>query len=623
MLRSLRNQTQSIFFKCFLVLLICGFALWGVGDLTGGSKSKSILSVENQNISIEEVLNEINRSRYLLPERPSLEEAIKNGIHYKILNKLEQEMLINEEANFLDLKVPLSEQMRLIKEEKAFKDPLNKFSQNKFIQSLKNAGLSEEKYLKIIKTESNFKQLTMPIISNNFYNEKIIKKFINWQNEVRDIEYETFKIINKNEIKKPSNDILKSFYKKNKKSYEIPLTRDIKYIEITPSYFEDKVVINKPQIDEKYEIEKSNYLKEETREILQITTQNENKGNEFVDLIKKGKNFNELAKNNFNLNKSDINIGFLKKSELPSESAELVFNAQLNDIIGPVKTKFGYSIYKVINISSAKQLKYEEIIEDIKKKLIKELSVEILYEKLDEIEDLIAEGNNIEEIVKSNVFNRKIEVNNLKKISKQGFIYSYNGNTSLLNKNPEFIKNIWNTKINELSEVFNLDNDNYFIIEIIDEKNSETPPFNLVKNKVFNQWLKQELIIKTKEKVKSILVSKNNNLSSKSSIKRDDKNLENIKDQFLINKIFEINNKEIKLLVSAENLIAVKVIKTSSDKYKFSEKTFNDLNRSFSNSFFNDISNFYIQHLALKHKLQRNYEELEKFINIQQENIIN
>jgi len=40
MLRALRNQTQSIFFKCFLVLLICGFALWGVGDLTGGYPCK-------------------------------------------------------------------------------------------------------------------------------------------------------------------------------------------------------------------------------------------------------------------------------------------------------------------------------------------------------------------------------------------------------------------------------------------------------------------------------------------------------------------------------------------------------------------------------------------------------
>ncbi len=151
MLRSLRNQTQSIFFKCFLVLLICGFALWGVGDLTGGSRGNSVLSVENQNISIEEALNEINRARYMLPDRPSLEEAIKNGIHKSVLNKLEQEMLINEEANFLDLNVPLTEQMRVIKEENAFKDPLGKFSQNKFLQSLQNAGLSEKNIWTLLK----------------------------------------------------------------------------------------------------------------------------------------------------------------------------------------------------------------------------------------------------------------------------------------------------------------------------------------------------------------------------------------------------------------------------------------------------------------------------------------
>ena len=613
MLRALRNQTQSIFFKCFLVLLVCGFALWGVGDLTGGSKGKSVLSVKNQSISIEEALNEINRARYMLPDRPSLEDAIKNGMHKSVLNKLEQEILLNEEANFLDLNVPLSEQMRLIREEKAFRDPLGKFSQNKFIQSLKNVGLSEEKYLDTIKTESNFKQLLLPIISNDYYNKKIVKKIIDWQNEVRDIEYETFKIVNQNEIRKPSDDVLKSFYDKNKKSYEIPITRDIKFLKIIPSYFEDQIVINKKQIDEKYEIEKSNYIIEETREILQITTQNEIKANEFVDLIKKGKSFNELAKDKFNLSESDINLGYLKKSDLPSESANEIFKAKLNETLGPIKTKFGSSIYKIITILPEKQSNYEDIIKDIKKKLIKELSLEILFEKLDEIEDLIAEGNNIEEIAKSNIFNKKISVGSLNKISKQGFVYSYDGETTFLDKKPEFIKNIWNTDINELSEIFNSNDDEYYILETINQNKSETPTFNLIKNKVFDQWLKQELILQTKVKSKNIVATKNNNLSSKSSLKRNDKTLGNIKDQYLITKIFDIDDNEIEYIVSGNNLIAIKVIKTRTDNYKFDKKTFKDLNLSFSKSFFSDISNFYVQHLASKHKLQRNHKELENY----------
>ncbi len=620
MLRALRNQTKSVFFKCFLVLLICGFALWGVGDLTGGSKGKSVLSVENQNISIEEALNEINRARYMLPDRPSLEDAIKNGIHKSVLNKLEQEILINEEANFLDLNVPLSEQMRLIKEEQAFKDPLGKFSQNKFMQSLKNAGLSEEKYLDAIKTESNFKQLLMPIINNDYYNKKVVRKIIDWQNEVRDIEYETFKIVDQSEIKNPSDKVLKSFYEKNKNSYVIPTTRNIKYLKIIPSYFEDQIEINTKQLEEKYEIEKSNYKIEETREILQITTQNEIKAQEFVNLTKKGKSFNELAKDKFNLNKADTNLGFLKKSDLPVESASIIFNARLNETLGPIKTKFGLSIYKIITISPEKQSNYDDVVKDIKKKLIKELSVEKLFEKLDEIEDLIAEGNNIEEIAKSNIFDKKISVENLNKISKQGFVYSYGKETSFLDKKPEFIKHIWNTEVNELSEIFNLNDDNYYIIEIVNQNNSETPTFNLIKNKVFDQWLRQELIFKTKEKSKNIVESKNNNLSSKSSLKRNDKTLGNIKDQYLITKIFEIENNEIEYILSGDNIIAIKVIEAKTDDYKFDKKTFNDLNLSFSKSFLNDISDFYVQHLASKHKLKRNYNELENYFVNQQNN---
>ena len=66
-------------------------------------------------------------------------------------------------------------------------------------------------------------------------------------------------------------------------------------------------------------------------------------------------------------------------------------------------------------------------------------------------------------------------------------------------------------------------------------------------------------------------------------------------------------------IVSGDNLIAIKIIKTRTDNYSFDEKIFKDLNLSFSKSFFNDISSYYVQHLAAKHKLQRNYEDLENF----------
>ena len=98
MLRALRNQTQSIFFKIFLVLLICGFALWGVGDLTGGNTTKPVLITDSKEISIDKAINEINRIRYESPSRPSFNEIFENGTYKTVLNKLEQEILLNSEA---------------------------------------------------------------------------------------------------------------------------------------------------------------------------------------------------------------------------------------------------------------------------------------------------------------------------------------------------------------------------------------------------------------------------------------------------------------------------------------------------------------------------------------------
>ena len=618
MLRALRNQTKSIFFKCFLVLLICGFALWGVGDLTGGAGEKKVLTVDSEYVTVEKVINELNRIRYSLPERPTLQEAIKKGMHRSVIQRLEQEMLLNSEAKSLKLSVPLSVKTKAISQEKAFKDPLGKFSQNKFLQSLNNAGLSEAKYLEMIKSEANLKQISMPYSFNETYDDKVIKKLMDWQNETRNISYEIFEIFEKNDISKPADNNLKNFYNDNKENYKIPATRNIKFLEINPIVFEDQVEISQKQINEKYEIEKSNYFIEEKREILQITTQDKDKASKFMDLINKGNNFNDLAKKYFDLSKNDMNIGILEKSDLPLDSADQIFKAKLNEVLGPIKTKFGLNIYKIINIAEKTEINYDDAIKDVKEKMLKELSVEILFEKLDEIEDLIAEGSNLDEISKSKLFNKKISVKNMNMVSRNGLIYSYSNKNEFINKNNVFLKNIWSADVNELSEIFNSNEDTYNIIEVVNENIEELPSFEKIKTKVYDEWLIKEMILKSKQKAKESIVKNNNNLLSKVSIERTSKSIDKINDTFLINKIFDIQNKEINYLQSKNFIVAVKILSIKTKKYDLDKKIKNNYHLSLSQSFFNDFSNFYLQNLAIKHKLKRNITEIDKFLSNQE-----
>ena len=614
MLRALRNQTQSIFFKIFLGFLICGFALWGVGDLTGGANNKPVLSVENKEISSEEVLQELNKLRYSLPQRPPLKDTVKNGMLQNVLNKFEQELLINKEADFLNLHVPLSVQTKAVRNENAFKNPLGKFSENKYFQSLNNAGLTEKKYLKMIQTEGNFKQLSMPFQFNYIYDNKVVKAIIDWQNEIREIEFDFVKYLDKKNIQKPDLKILNEFYSNNKDTYIFPKTRDIKYIEIKPSDFHNEVKITKKQINDKYETDKSNYITAEKREIYQITSQEKNKVDELKKIINNGTPFQTAATKIFNLSKDDINLGFLTKKELPDISAEPLFSGKKDDVIGPLKTEFGFNIYKIVNIIPKTEIKYEDIIQDVKLNLLNELSIEILYEKLDMIEDLIAEGNNLEEIAKSDIFKNKIFVKQLNKVSEDSFLHSYTKNKTFINKGEDFLKNIWMTKLNETSDIIDLKNDTYALIQVIKEKSKEQLAFEQVREKVLNQWTSIEIVNQTKAKLKKSILSKNENLKSNSTIKRNQKSLDNFSDNSLIFNIFEIDNKDINFLNTVDGVIAVKVKNRKVDNYQKNIEINNNLNLSLSKSFFNDYSNYFIRNLATKHKLVRNYIDLENFL---------
>ena len=54
-----------------------------------------------------------------------------------------------------------------------------------------------------------------------------------------------------------------------------------------------------------------------------------NKANDFIKKIKSGYDFVKVAQDNFNLTLNDIDIGFVKKSELPSSVVNLFFKVRL------------------------------------------------------------------------------------------------------------------------------------------------------------------------------------------------------------------------------------------------------------------------------------------------------
>ena len=615
MLRTLRNQTQSIFFKAFLVLLIIGFAAWGVGDLSGNSNQNSVLSVGKQKITSEEIINELNKVRYRMQQRPSINEAIKNGVLNDIINKFEQEILINAEAKKLNLYVPLNIQTMAIRDEQAFKDPLGKFSQVRFLKSLNNAGLNEEKYLDMINTEAYFKQLSMPISLNKTYNTKIVKKLIEWQNEVREIDYFFLDKIKENKIKVPYANDLQVFYNEYKDLYKIPVTKNFKYIEIQPSDFKKKITVNDKKIKEIYESEITKYTSNEERSLYQVISQDIDKANAFIKKLKENDDFVKLAKDQFSLSKKDIDIGFVKKSELPKETKKQIFDGKTKDVIGPIKTKFGYAIYQLNTINPKKTTSYKDAYAEIKRELLNELSLELLYKDISSIEESIDQGDNLEEIVNSELLNGKFKVKNLDNFAQKGILYLSNGKIKNINNRKLIADNIWKITSNQISDVIELPKDTFMFVQLIKENKEYTPVFKEIRTDIYKKWVEKEQLIQTELKLKKIVKENKVKFNKLLNIERNQINLTNkIKDKLIINQIFKMKKNKINFIKLKNGVIAIKFINSKTKNYNLKEDTINQLNASLSESFFNDYSNNFIQILGNKHKIKRDYKSLENFI---------
>jgi len=82
-----------------------------------------------------------------------------------------------------------------------------------------------------------------------------------------------------------------------------------------------------------------------------ILVESKEKADSLLADIKAGKSFEELAKKNSKCpsGKNGGDLGSFKKGQMVKEFEDAAFKGKKGDIVGPVKTQFGYHLIKIID----------------------------------------------------------------------------------------------------------------------------------------------------------------------------------------------------------------------------------------------------------------------------------
>ena len=513
MLDLLRKNATGPLGIALIILLVFAFSIWGVGDIFRGYNANILAKIGNRELNAQNYLfnfnREVNRISNQLERIVTTEEAVNSGLHYQILDRSLVELSANAASDEIGLIASDDAIKKRILSTNAFKNAFNQFDRNIFEQIIRQNGLTEDSFLVLERDSHVLSQLSKSVFKDINPPSALNDLLFRYQFERRNVDYIIIspdEISQENEVDKNEIEI---FYNENINLYKTEETRDFSVISLNVSTLSKLENVSDEEINIFYEDNKYNYYEPEKRSYYLIPYfSNE-------DAIKALENYSsngdiEKILIDRNLNISDVDQGLITFDDGISESvSETAFNASLNQLSGPTESPFGPSLIYVNEIISEKEIKIEEIKDQIVIDIQKDKAKDKVYSLYGEIEDLRAEGKTLEEIAEE----KSLSIESFKNINDVG--QRIDGS---IIKNPsleELINLIFLNDVDEDLEPYEDSESNLNFFRIDNINYSQQIPLNEAMENIKLSILENKSIENVKTKSKEIfdrLKEYNNNL---------------------------------------------------------------------------------------------------------------
>ena len=513
MLDLLRKNATGPLGIALIILLVFAFSIWGVGDIFRGYNANILAKIGDRELNAQNYLfnfnREVNRISNQLERIVTTEEVINSGLHYQILDRSLVELSANAASDEIGLIASDDAIKKRILSTNAFKNAFNQFDRNIFEQIIRQNGLTEDSFLVLERDSHVLSQLSKSVFKDINPPSALNDLLFRYQFERRNVDYIIIspdEISQEDEIDKNEIEI---FYNENINLYKTEETRDFSVISLNVSTLSKLENVSDEEINIFYEDNKYNYYEPEKRSYYLIPYfSNE-------DAIKALENYSsngdiEKILIDRNLNINDVDQGLITFDDGISESvSETAFNASLNQLSGPTESPFGPSLIYVNEIISEKEIKIEEIKDQIIIDIQKDKAKDKVYSLYGEIEDLRAEGKTLEEIAEE----KSLSIESFKNINDVG--QRIDGS---IIKNPsleELINLIFLNDIDEDLEPYEDSDGNLNFFRIDNINYSQQIPINEAMESIRLSILENKSIENVKTKSKEIfdrLKEYNNNL---------------------------------------------------------------------------------------------------------------
>ncbi|MGZ9117061.1 MAG: SurA N-terminal domain-containing protein, partial [Methylocystis sp.] len=405
MLRNINKASSGWLGKSIMAavmgLIAISFVVWGIGDIFRGFGSRTLATIGNTEIGIEQFryyysdkLTQLGRriGRVITPD-----QARGLGLDRQIVGELVAETALDEKAKQLKLAVSDAEISSKITADPSFQGLNGQFDRNRFQDLIRNAGFTEARFVQDQRQLTIRRQLALSL-TGDFKPPATAQNLINtFQNEKRSADVIVLGAAQAGDVAAPTPEQLQTYFEERKALFRAPETRKVVLLSLTPAEQSRWSTISDDDAKALYEQRKGEFGTPEKRHLRQIVFPNAQDAAAAADKLAKGTSFDDLVKER-ELKETDVDLGSVSKAEIIDPAvAEAAFALKEGETSAPVTGRFGTVIVQVKNIQPGRQQSYEEAAAQIKNAIAATRARTEIAELRDKIEDERAGGATLAE----------------------------------------------------------------------------------------------------------------------------------------------------------------------------------------------------------------------------------
>jgi len=403
MITALRTHLGTWFARILFGVLVVSFAAFGIGDVIRWFGAETwVAKVGPRTIEVPELQqayqNQLSQIMRMLGGTVDPTVEMKKGIAARALENLINETALDQEMRKLRLRAPDDAVAQEVAGMAQFRGPDGQFNRAALQAGLRNAGLSEARFLELVRGNLSQRQLLGSLRAGITAPEALARPVFAFQNEKRaaDLVELPFAAVTAPEVTEAQ---AQRYYDNNPDRYTTPEYRRIKVVILSPLSLSSEIQIVEDDIKAAYEARRASYVTPEKRSAEIIIIQDEAKASELVAQWRAGADWDAMQKAATEAGGSSVALNDVRVEEFPDPVlGAAVFAAEQGAISNPVKSALGWQLFRVTSVNAGNTRALDDVRDDLRAALLEEKAADIIHNRAAKVEDVLAAGTSLDDL---------------------------------------------------------------------------------------------------------------------------------------------------------------------------------------------------------------------------------